>query len=320
MNDLILGTHPHAVPDSKFRRVLITGCGGMLGSALYPDFAARFPLVVASDLDVSEPWLAALDVTDATALCAAFDLIEPDLVLHLAAKTDLEFCEREAAVASAANHLATRMIAHLCAARDIDLVYISTAGVFDGTKAEPYCEDDAPNPLMIYGETKFQGEEAVRSICKRHYVVRAGWMIGGGRGKDKKFVAKIIEQLEQGAHVIHAVADRLGTPTYTRDFSQTLLQLIETGAYGTYHMVCEGSGSRLDVAQAIVDFLGADAQVKAVDSSFFSDRYFAPRPVSEIMVNARLDALGIRTMRPWREALREYLEQEFGSASTRAAQ
>lgn len=316
MNDLHPGALPHSPAPSHFRRVLITGCGGMLGSALYPEFSARFPLVLASDRVVSEPWLAALDVTDASALAAAFELIQPDLVLHLAAETDLEYCEQNESIAEATNHLATRMIAHLCAVRDIDLVYISTAGVFDGTKSEPYTEDDIPNPLMVYGRTKFEGEQAVRAICERYYIVRAGWMIGGGQ-KDKKFVAKIIEQLNSDASVIHAVTDRFGAPTYTRDFSRTLLQLIETGAYGTYHMVCQGNGSRLDVAQAIVDYLGLDVRVEPVPSSFFDERYFAPRPVSEVMINARLAELGIDLMRPWREALREYLAHEFRTISAR---
>lgn len=296
------------------QRILITGAGGMLGNAVYPHFNERFPLVFATDRIVSEPWLGALDVTDESGLENAFDLVRPDLVLHLAAETDLEFCERDPEAASATNWHGTRSIAQLCDTRHATLVYVSTAGVFDGTKADSYTEQDQPAPIMVYGQTKFQGEEAVRAHCAQHYIVRAGWMIGGGASKDKKFVSKILEQLLAGSTRLHAVDDRWGTPTYTHDFARNLLRLIDTGRYGTYHMVCEGHGTRYDVAREIVDILGYDANVTPVNSDFFKEDYFAPRPVSEMMVNANLAALGINMMRPWRVALRDYLERDFPDA------
>jgi dTDP-4-dehydrorhamnose reductase len=294
------------------KRVLITGCGGMLGSAVYPYFNHRCRAVFATDKFALGPWLHRLDVRDSHALAETFRDLRPDLVLHLAAETDLEFCETHSDIAQATNADATRTVAELCEAHDATLVYISTAGVFDGLKVGFYTEADEAKPIMVYGRTKLEGEEHARTLCRRHYVIRAGWMVGGGLRKDHKFVSKILTQVYEGRPVIHAVDDKLGTPTYTRDFALNMFRLLETRQYGTYHMVCEGSGSRFDVACEIVRICGrTDIEVRPVSSDFFKEEYFAPRPRSEMMRNANLTELGINLMRPWREALGDYILHHY---------
>jgi dTDP-4-dehydrorhamnose reductase len=301
-------------------RVLITGAGGMLGNAVYPYFSARYANVCATDMNVTEPWLRQLDVRDSDQLKAWFAQIKPTLVLHLAACTDLEFCEVHADVARDTNDVASKVVAELCEEYGATLVYISTAGVFDGTKQGFYTEQDQPNPIMVYGQTKYDGELAVARHCSRHFIVRAGWMVGGGVGKDHKFVNHILGQIVAGVDRIHAVDDRFGTPTYTHDFALNLFKLLESRKYGTYHMVCEGSGTRYDVARHILDITGqTQIELTAVDSSFFESNYFAPRPVSEMMRNANLAALGINVMRPWRDALKDYVVREFPLAMAGAA-
>src|SRR5262249_52260122 len=151
-----------------------------------------------TDKVADEAWLYPLDVRDTDAVRQAIDDLRPNLVLHLAAETDLEFCEINPDVAEATNASATRTIAECAKGYDFTLVYISTAGVFDGTKQGPYIETDAANPLMVYGRTKLDGEHHVRNLCRKHYVVRAGWMVGGGPGKDHKFVSKIMQQVHAG--------------------------------------------------------------------------------------------------------------------------
>lgn len=295
----------------QFSRAWITGAGGMLGNAIYPYFRERFEHVVATDKQVSEAWMQELDVRDTPAMRRMFKLLTPDLVLHLAAETDLEFCETHPDVAIAVNDTATRELAQLCEEYGATLVYISTAGTFDGLKEEPYTEEDEPRPIMVYGQTKLDGEHHVREFCSRHYVVRAGWMVGG-RLKDHKFVSKIIDQIKANQDVIYAVSDKWGTPTYTHDFALNLFRLLESGEYGTYHMVCEGSGTRYDVAREILRISGReDIRLEPVDSEFFAETYFVPRPRSEIMVNANLARLGINLMRPWKEALHDYLVRGF---------
>lgn len=287
----------------------------MLGNAIFPYFSSRFEVVHASDKDVSEPWLEELDVRHPGALRRKFSELRPDIVLHLAACTDLEFCENQPGVAEETNATATGDVAALCEESGATLVYISTAGVFDGTKDGLYTEQDQPKPIMVYGQTKYDGEKLVAARCGKHFIVRAGWMVGGGANKDKKFVHRVLGQMVAGAKVIHAVNDRWGTPTYTHDFALNLFKLLDSRRYGTYHMVCEGSGTRYDVARAILDISGRDdIELVAVDSAFFGESFFAPRPVSEMMVNANLRALGMNHMRPWREALEDYIKREFTHA------
>lgn len=296
----------------QFNKVLITGCGGMLGNAVYPYFLKHCKLVVATDMRLTEPWLSELDVRDSERLIETFAQLQPDLVLHLAAETDLEFCEANQQTAIDTNATATKHIAELCHDYGATLVYISTAGVFGGEKEGMYTEADPPTPIMVYGQTKFDGENHVREVNGAYYIVRAGWMVGGGPAKDHKFVSKILEQIGQGQKVLHAVDDRFGTPTYTHDFANNLFRLLDTEAYGTYHMVCGGSGTRYDVAKEIVAICARDdLQVEAVDSEFFAAQYFAPRPRSEMLFNANLEQLGINLMRPWQTALREYIYAEY---------
>lgn len=296
-------------------RVLITGAGGMLGNAVFPYFSSRYETVRATDKDVNEPWLEYLDVRDSAALRRKFSELQPTLVLHLAACTDLEFCEVHRPVAEETNGAATREVALLCEEFGATLVYISTAGVFDGTKQGFYTEKDSPHPIMVYGKTKHDGEIGARVRCSRHFVVRAGWMVGGGAAKDKKFVHHMLGQILSGAKVLHAVNDRWGTPTYTHDFALNLFRLLDSRRYGTYHMVCEGSGTRYEVAKAILEICGhSDIELLPVASSHFKRNYFAPRPISEMLVNANLSALGINFMRPWREALQDYILRDFQHA------
>lgn len=299
----------------KGTKVLITGCGGMLGNAIYPYFRERFSDVLATDKDVNEDWLEYLDVREHDKLQQVFEDFKPELVLHLAAETDLEFCETNPEIAEATNSVATRKIAELSNDSNATLVYISTAGVFDGEKEGNYTEADEAKPIMVYGQTKFDGEEHVRAIASKYYILRAGWMVGGGNKKDHKFVMKILEQVIDGKETLHVVTDKWGTPTYTHDFALNLFELLDSLQYGTYHMVCEGSGTRYDVAQEILSICGrTDIEMVAVDSDFFKEEYFAPRPRSEMMINENLRKLGMNHMRSWKVALREYINLEFKHA------
>ena len=289
-------------------KILVTGCGGMLGSAMQERLPPLGHEVIATDLIADEPWLRPLDVRDEAAVSAKVDRIRPDAVFHLAAVTDLEWSETHPDETAETNAYATAAIAKLCASKDLLLVYISTAGVFDGEKPAPYVETDEPAPLMVYGATKLAGEHAVAAENGRHFVVRAGWMFGGGR-KDHKFVYKIASQVEQGADTIYAVDDKFGTATYTQDFAVNLDALIGTEAYGTYHMVCEGGCSRYDIACEIARIMGhPELPVERVSSAHFEQEYFAPRPRSEMLENGALRAVGLNRMRPWQEAMRDYLE------------
>ena len=296
----------------KDKRIFITGCGGMLGNAIYPHFKSRYRHVLATDKVVNEPWLEQLDIRDETKLKSTFEAFQPNIVLHLAAETDLEYCEAHPDICHDTNSSATKHIAYLTEKCGAELVYVSTAGVFDGKKTKGYTEEDQPNPLMVYGQTKYEGELHSLKLCSRSFVVRAGWMMGGGRQKEKKFIYKILQQIRNGKKVIYAVNDKWGTPTYTYDFANNLNLLIETGRYGLYHMVCKGNGTRYDVAKELLRICKLpDILLVSVSSDYFSNEYYAPRPFSEMMDNVNLEKLGINHMRPWQNALKDYIVHHF---------
>lgn len=313
--------------DKRAVKILVTGAAGMLGSALVSELIRAGHDVSVTDIDTSQarPWgkagptLRHLDVRSAQGVSEACRGVRPDFVVHLAAETNLEVCEQDPDGAYHTNALGTKNVALACRANAIPLAYVSTAGVFDGEKETAYIEFDDPNPINVYGRSKYEGERFVSHLLDRYYTVRAGWMVGGG-AKDHKFVAKIVDQLRRGQRVIHAVSDKLGTPTYAPDFARCFSLLVETGSYGLYHMACRGEGSRYDVAARILEVLGRDdVELREVESAFFKDEFFAPRPRSEIMRNLVLELQGMNTMRPWRTALEEYLRNEFPDMAAQPA-
>jgi dTDP-4-dehydrorhamnose reductase len=232
--------------------------------------------------------------------------------MHIGAHTSLEYCETHPDDAYHTNTLSVENAAVLAQAHGIPLVYISTAGIFDGEKAL-YDDWDQPRPLGVYARAKYLGEIAVQTRVAKHYIFRAGWMMGGGPKKDKKFINLLMKQLASGTTELKVVNDKLGTPTYTVDFARNLAAMIETQYYGLYNMVCGGETGRLEVAQELVQLLDLDDQVKVtpVTSEHFAQQYFAPRPPCERLVNYKLKLRNMDLMRDWRVALHDYLRDYF---------
>jgi len=215
--------------------------------------------------------------------------------------------EREADNAWLTNGLGAENVARAANEVDAGCVYISTAGIFGGEK-EYFNDFDVPNPLSIYAKSKYHGERFVCENVRKHYVFRAGWMMGGGLTKDKKFINKLYKQIAAGKSELHVVDDKLGTPTYTWDFANGLSGLIGTELYGVYNQANEGSCSRFDVAVEFVRLLGLAGKIRInrVDSDYFKSEYYAPRPASEKLINLKLNALGLNAMRDWKVCLAEY--------------
>ncbi|OGY64319.1 MAG: hypothetical protein A3I89_01360 [Candidatus Harrisonbacteria bacterium RIFCSPLOWO2_02_FULL_41_11] len=286
--------------------LLITGCGGMLGEAVYQRLQNRCK-VYATDINLNEPWLERLDVADRREVQNYLNKVRPDYIVHLAALTDMEYCELNPERAYAVNELGVGNLAEYASQKNTPFVYISTAGVFDGAK-DFYNENDAPNPQSVYGKSKYGGELIARRLNKS-IMIRAGWMMGGGPRKDKKFINKIIKQLRAGADEIAVVDDKLGTPCYTYDLAKIIEYLLDHETYGLYHGVCDGGASRYEVAEFLVKELNLDRPVKIrrVSSDHFRESYFAPRPASEKLINSRLKEKGINFTRDWKECLKEYV-------------
>lgn len=247
-----------------------------------------------------------LDITDLKEAVTVVKKYNPRVVLHLAAETDVDRCERDPEYAFLVNGVGTYNMS--VAAREIGakLVYISTAGVFDGEKETPYAVDDKPNPKNFYGHSKYLGELAVRGNLEDHLIVRVCWMMGGGPQKDQKFVAKIIQQLHDPAvKEIKAITDQIGTPTFGKDLVRGIKRLISEGKTGIFHLPNAGSASRYDVAKKIVEIMKPGTPVVSVDSSYFS--LDAKRTKNEVL---EVDS---GYMRPWQEALEDYLKTEWTS-------
>lgn len=293
----------------KDSRVYIAGCGGMLGEAVYEHFSLH-TTVMATDIDRNANWLGYADVRDITAMEESIAGFRPDLLINLAAVTDLEYCEKNQENAWLTNALGAENLALIAGKLQIPHVYISTAGIFDGAQ-DVYHDFNAPNPLSIYAKSKYHGEKFVQNYLSRHFVLRAGWMMGGGERKDKKFINKIFQQIKSGSRELFIVDDKSGTPTYTHSFAAGMFKVVESGLYGLYNQVCGGDCNRYDVAVEFVRLLGLSGEVRVtrVSSDHFKEEYFAPRPASEKLVNMKLDARRLNFMPHWRDALAVYAKQ-----------
>jgi dTDP-4-dehydrorhamnose reductase len=297
-------------------KVYVAGCGGMLGRAVYAEFAHDCQ-VKATDINVDIGWLEYADVRDFAQFDDSVRSFDPDMLINLAALTDLEHCELNARDAWLTNALGAENAATIARRLDIPIIHIGTAGIVDGAQ-DIYNDFEQPNPLGIYARSKYCGELAVQRLNPKHFVFRAGWMMGGGPDKDKKFINKIFKQIVAGSTELKVVGDKLGTPTYTVSFARGLRIVGGTDLYGVYNQVCEGDCSRYDVAVEFVRLLGLEDRVKVteVGSEHFKQEYFAPRPASEKLVNMKLHARGFSHMPHWRDALADYAE-EFRAALPR---
>lgn len=296
--------------DTK-KKIYLAGCGGMLGEAFYKIFKETYELKC-TDIDINENWLTNLDFRDYDAYKRDVQEFQPDFLFHLGAFTDLEYCELHINDTYVTNTLAVENAVHIANEFDIPLLYISTAGIFDGTK-NVYDDWDQPNPLGHYARSKYAGEVFVEKNIRRHIICRAGWMMGGGPNKDKKFIQKIMAQLKSGKKELLIVNDKLGTPTYTHDFANNVKLLLEKELWGLYNMVCAGITGRYEVTQELVKVLGMTDSIKItpVHSDHWKEEYFAERPPSERLINKKLELRGLNFMRDWQICLAEYIDNYY---------
>ncbi len=270
----------------NLNEVLITGANGTVGS--YVDFGIK------TDRKI-------LDITNLEQVLKVVKKYKPKAIVHLAAETDLDKCEKEPTHAYMVNAVGTYHLALAAKAVSAKLVYVSTAGVFDGKKRGKYTEKDAPNPQNIYGTSKHFGELAVTGLLNDYIIARVCWMFGGGTKKDKKFVAKIFTQL--GKPEIKAVTDQIGSPTYGKDLIKHIKELLLKDAKGIYNLANAGVASRYDVAKEIVKISGT--KTKLVKAKMADFGLVASRTYNEGLKPS------LKSIRPWQKALKEYLETEW---------
>jgi dTDP-4-dehydrorhamnose reductase len=226
--------------------------------------------------------------------------LRPDAVIHCAAETNVDLCEREPGRARQVNAEAAGRLAQAAREAGARFVFISTSGLFEVKKKGPFTEEDRPNPPTVYGRSKLEGEEKVRTADPAALILRAGWLFGGPLDLKKNFVGARLREAE-GKKVIRSATDKRGSPTWTRDFAERALALLQEGKSGLVHLVNAGEATRQEYVAEILRLAERKTLVEGVDSGSFPRS--APVPPDE-----RLISLKITKLRNWREALSEYLE------------
>ena len=284
----------------------------MLGAAVAENVLREGWEVVLTGRTVGGGATIAMDISDWWAVRDRVEEERPDLVLHLAAETDVDRCEREPDHAFASNAFGTENVARACLQVGAMLVYVSTGNVFDGEKIDAYTEYDTPGSINVYGRSKREGERIVEEMLDEYFVFRAGWMVGGWE-IDKKFVYKMV-QLCRTEKQLKVVDDKFGCPTFTGDFARVMLSIMQTRRFGLYHLVNQGVASRWEIACEIVRLLGREGEIEVTPVSSAEFPLPAPRPRSEMLRNLKLELLGMNDMPHWKDSLRGYIEENRDKA------
>lgn len=277
-------------------RIIITGHKGQLGQQLLDTLKTH----TLRGIDLPE-----VDITNRDALMGATDEARPDLIIHTAAYTDVDGCERDPQLAYRVNALGTQNVALACLEVDAAMVHISTNEVFGGERPDGYLEWMSPEPRNAYARSKTAAEFHVRQLLRRAYIVRIAWAYAPG---GRNFVHAILRAARQN-DVIRVVTDEIGNPTYMRDVATAIAALIETGQYGTYHLVNEGCCSRWTFANEILRLAGLQ-HVRNVPILSSDYRRASTPPAFGALHNVAAAALGIK-LRPWQEALEAFMEREI---------
>lgn len=293
----------------KFKKIFIAGANGMLGTTLQNIVQNDGYLL--TDIETTEN-IKFCDIRNIGETAKIVREYKPEIIFNFAALVDLEYCETNKDDCYLTNTIASVNLFNLSRDLDIPYVFISTAGIF-GNDKEFYTEKDQPYPLSAYGKSKYYTEQLLlNQKYEKYWIFRAGWMMGGGPDKDKKFVNKIMKKVKTGTKDLYVVDDKLGVPTYTKDFSKSIMRHIEEDLpYGLYNMVSQGEASRYETAIEMNSHLKLGLNINKVDSDYYSEEYFAPRPYSEKLINDKLNKLDRNYMREWKVCLHEYLNEYF---------
>ena len=281
-------------------KVLLTGGKGMLGRTLVRELGGEFE-VVPTDLPEA-------DITDEDAIDAVVANHAPDVVIHCAAMTAVDACETERDKAFLLNARGTANVASACARHGIRLVAISTDYVFDGDADRPYNEFDRPTGgRTVYGQSKFAGEEAVRTLCQNHVICRISWLYGSG---GPSFVHAMMKLADGTRPVLKVVADQHGNPTSATAVARALRGILKrTNLCGTFHLTCEGEATWADFAEEIFRLGDRVQRIEPCTTDAFPRP--APRPKNSRLEKMALRLVGLPPMPDWRTALAEFMADEF---------
>lgn len=277
-------------------KILVLGAQGMLGKDLVAILSAENHVF---DRDIDD-----FDITDQKRVQKEIEALHPQIVINAAAYTDVDGCESKRELAFSVNSEGARSVAMGCAAARAKMIHLSTDYVFDGFSKIPYREEDPPAPLNVYGSSKLQGERNIQEILKDYLIIRTAWLYGR---LGKNFVDTILWQAGQQKE-LRVVNDQRGTPTFTKDLSLAIKRLSRAEARGILHITNSGSCTWFEFAQQILrekSYANRDIQVIPISSAELARP--AKRPAYSVMDCRRYEQITGNKMRPWEEALKDYL-------------
>ena len=276
-------------------KVVVTGAKGQLGTDLVHLLADR-------GYEVYGYGREELDITNFYQVKQVISEVNPDVVIHAAAYTKVDLAESEPDQAFLINAYGTRNVAVVSEVVGAKLVYISTDYVFDGTANVPYNEFAPTNPLSVYGKSKLAGEQFIRDLHSKFFIVRTSWVYGKHGNNFVKTMLKLAQERDE----LMVVNDQVGCPTYTVDLANCILELIETEKYGIYHVSNSGHCSWYEFAKAIFEEAGIEVKVNPCTTKDFPRP--APRPAYSVFEHMALRLNGFKEMSHWKEALKNFLK------------
>lgn len=290
-------------------RVLVTGAKGMLGSEVVKTLEMYGHEVWGTDISYADD---KIDITRQDQIRHALSSFRPSWVLNCAAYTNVDLAEEHEDQALVLNAKGPDLLAHACRRLSIRLMHVSTDYVFDGAKGSPYTEEDAPNPINVYGASKLAGENAIRHSMEDYIIVRTQWLIGH---KGRNFVSTILSaaQINESLRVVN---DQWGSPTFASDLARAMAQLLEADARGVYHVCNRGKATWFDLAKKAIEIVGLGTKVIPVSTDEFPRP--AKRPPYSILSTKKFSEKTGKLMPLWQTSLEnyihEYLQHVKGSA------
>jgi dTDP-4-dehydrorhamnose reductase len=297
------GAGTYVEPSLAGSRIVVTGAGGQLGGFLTRRLTQVGAVVTGLGSRPGPDVQYVADIRDREAIRRALAVAGPDAVIHAAAYTDVDGCERDPERAMAVNAEGSAHVAAAATEHGARLIAMSTDFVFPGDGGAPYEEHDKPHPLSVYGTSKLAGEQAVLEAGPDFAVARTAWVWGG---PDKHFPRTVLTVLRNRGEM-EVVDDEVGCPTHAGDLADALVRLLPIGGSGVYHLAGDGAATRFELAQAVAEAAGIDsANVRPTSSEEFLAKYPLParRPADSRLANCRAAAMGIQ-LPPWRRAVRD---------------
>jgi len=269
--------------DLSQKNILITGGQGFLGSQI--EYGVKLGR-------------AEMDILDKENVRARFDELKPEIVFHCAVNINMQDCEEHPEKAFQINIEGTRNIAEICKKTGAHLVYFSSNSVFSGNKKTPYFEDDLPDPINVYGKTKYEGEKIVLEMLPEALIVRTSWLFGKGNRSETKFTEICFNKLKSGDE-IKAVSDRFGSPTYVPDLLDSVYNLLRENKSGIFHVANSGMATYYDMAKTIKEKAGLPGRVESISADLYPS----------MVIRKPMEALDSRFihLRPWSEAMTDYI-------------